>query len=73
MRIYWVLRKLEKATEGKCYFSMPSDVSAIMSRWHPGWRSVGQEPSAEEIARLDAFLSNPDEATRTERKLRVVA
>lgn len=73
MRIYWVLRKLERADGSPCYYQTPSDVDAIMDRWHQRWRRVAQQPTPEEIARLEAFISNPADAVRVERKLRVVA
>jgi hypothetical protein len=73
MRIYWVLRKLERVAGPSCYYRQPSDIAAIVDRWHQAWRRPAQQPTPEEIARLEAFISNPADAIRVERQLRVVA
>jgi Meiotically up-regulated gene 113 len=73
MRIFWVCRKMDIASGGTCYFRTPSDVTAIIDRWHAGWRRKPQPPTADEIARLEAFISNPVDVVRHERKLKVVA
>lgn len=74
MRVYWALQKLKKSATSPGYFKAPTDVSEIMDRWHQGYRRVAQQPTLEEIARLDAFLSNVSaEAVFVEIKLKVVA
>jgi len=73
MRIYWVFERLKKQSNGDCYFNPPSDVEKILERWHQGWRHPAQQPTQEEIARLEEFISNPIDVIRVERKLRVVA
>jgi hypothetical protein len=73
MRIYWVLEKLKRASGIDCYFKLPGDVEAIVDRWCKRWdRPTIQPPNPEEIARLEAFISNPIDAVRVEHKLRVV-
>jgi hypothetical protein len=72
MRIYWVLEKFRRASGKDCYFNLPADVDAIMDRWHPGFGRPIQSPNPEELARLEAFISNPTDVVRVERKLRVV-
>jgi len=73
MRIYWIIRRLERASGPGLHFKMPPDVEGIMSRWNPGWRRKPQHPTDDELARLESFISNPIDVVRVEQKLRVVA
>lgn len=76
MRIYWALRRLDGRDAPYVYWRAPDEVGSIMGRWSKNYRTgaEAQDPSAEEMAILEAFIANPEAtATRHERTLKVVA
>lgn len=76
MRIYWALRKLDRRDAPNSYWLTSPEVVAIMERWSKNYRTGAEarDPSADEMALLEAFIANPEAtAIRRERTLRVVA
>jgi hypothetical protein len=66
MRVSWADRKFDTPEH---YYTVPDDIKAIVNSWRTyGYGAKGRVPTAEDYAKLDAFLADPlPRMTRHER------